>query len=48
MIIKNFHNNVLKDYQAHLDSFFDQDTGAVFEPVRDDGTPKFLFTEVTG
>jgi len=48
MIIKNFYKDVLKDYEANLDVFFDRDTNAVFEPGREDGAPKFLFTEVTG
>lgn len=48
MIIKNFYADVLKDYETNLDVFFDHDTNAVFEPGREDGTPKFLFTEVTG
>ena len=48
MIIKNFYMDVLKDYEGNLDVFFDSKTGAVFEPGREDGTPKFLFTEVTG
>lgn len=48
MIIKNFSVEVLEDYEKSLNIFFDQGTGAVFEPGRDDGTPAFLFTEVTG
>ena len=48
MIIGNFHNDVLKDYENALDIFFDAETGAVVEPGREDGAPRFLFTEVTG
>jgi len=48
MVIKSFHNDVLRDYEKNLSIFFDAATGAVFEPGREDGTPKFLFTEVTG
>ncbi len=48
MVITNFYNDVLKDYEKNLSIFFDPATGAVFEPGREDGTPKFLFTEVTG
>ena len=50
MIINNFYQDVLRDYQNNIDSqiFFDPQTGAVYEPGREDGTPKFLFTEVTG
>ena len=48
MIIDNFYSDVLKDYEANLDVFFDRETNAVFEPGREDGAPRFLFTEVTG
>lgn len=48
MIINNFYEEVLKDYEANLDVFFDQETNAVIEPGREDGAPRFLFTEVTG
>ena len=48
MIIRNFHNDVLKDYETNLELFFDHETNAVYEPGREDGAPKFLFTEVTG
>ncbi|MGE0372701.1 MAG: sugar phosphate nucleotidyltransferase [Gammaproteobacteria bacterium] len=48
MIIKSFYDDVLRDYEKNLSIFFDAATGAVFEPGREDGTPKFLFTEVTG
>lgn len=48
MTIKNFYKSVLGDYEKNLGVFFDPDTGAVVEPGREDGTPRFLFTEVTG
>ena len=48
MIISSFYKDVLNDYEKSLDVFFDSDTGAVFEPGRENGIPKFLFTEVTG
>lgn len=48
MLIKNFNASVLQDYKASLDVFFDPATGGVLEPGREDGAPKFLFTEVTG
>ncbi|NNE35503.1 MAG: hypothetical protein HKN13_09710, partial [Rhodothermales bacterium] len=48
MIISNFHNDVVAPYESALDLFFDADSGAVYEPGREDGTPAFLFTEVTG
>jgi mannose-1-phosphate guanylyltransferase len=50
MIINNFYQDVLRDYKKNIDieMFFDSETGAVYEPGREDGTPKFLFTEVTG
>jgi Nucleotidyl transferase len=48
VLIKNFNASVLKDYQASLNVFFDPATGGVLEPGREDGAPKFLFTEVTG
>lgn len=48
MIIKNFYTDVLRDYEKNLSIFFHPDTGAVIEPGREDGTPQFLFTEVTG
>jgi nucleoside phosphorylase/mannose-1-phosphate guanylyltransferase len=41
-------SEILKDYERCLDTFFDAESGAVFEAEREDGTPKFLFTEVTG
>jgi mannose-1-phosphate guanylyltransferase len=46
--IKDFGEDILKDYESCLGSFFDPESGAVLESERDDGTPKFLFTEVTG
>ena len=48
MIIRNFGEDVLGDYETQLDHFFDAKTGAVVEHRRNDGTPRFLFTEVTG
>ncbi len=48
MIIKNFNEDILRDYEANLEIFFDQETNAVVEPGREDGAPRFLFTEVTG
>ncbi|MCP5182379.1 MAG: hypothetical protein H6993_00380 [Pseudomonadales bacterium] len=48
MQIRQFHDMVVKDYEASLDVFFDPDTGGVLEPGREDGAPRFLFTEVTG
>jgi mannose-1-phosphate guanylyltransferase/nucleoside phosphorylase len=41
-------STILKDYEGVLNVFFDRNTGAVFESGRDDGSPKFLFTEATG
>ena len=43
-----FLANLLDDYVRNLPRFFDPTTGAVVEAQRDDGTPAFLFTEVTG
>ena len=48
MVIDNFYKDVLQQYIENLELFFDPDSGAVIEPGREDGTPKFLFTEVTG
>lgn len=48
MSIRNFGNDVLGPYERNLPLFFDSETGAVIEPGREDGTPAFLFTEVTG
>ena len=48
MSLNNFYLDVIRDYENNLDVFFDVDTGAVYEPGREDGAPKFLFTEVTG
>ena len=48
MIIENFHRQVLAPYEQAFGQFFDDKTGAVLEPRREDGTPPFLFTEVTG
>ena len=48
MVIRNFYHDVLRDYIKSLDIFFDPESGAVYEPGREDGAPKFLFTEVTG
>ncbi len=48
MLITNFQKDVLVDYEAALDQFFDAETGGVLEPGRQDGAPRFLFTEVTG
>lgn len=39
---------LVKDYVQNLDRFFDEGTGAVREGTRDDETPGFLFSEVTG
>lgn len=46
--IKNFGEDILKDYESCLEIFFDRESGAVFESERDNGSPKFLFAEVTG
>jgi mannose-1-phosphate guanylyltransferase len=46
--ISNFRKDVLADYEAALEQFFDVATGGVLEPGRADGAPRFLFTEVTG
>ncbi len=43
-----FLGSLLDDYVRNLPRFFDPATGAVSEAQRDDGTPAFLFTEVTG
>ncbi|MEQ1717627.1 MAG: hypothetical protein ABL907_16885, partial [Hyphomicrobium sp.] len=48
MAIQHFGREVLGPYEGSLPVFFDQETGAVLEPGREDGTPAFLFTEVTG
>lgn len=48
MPIRNFGIEVLGPYERNLPLFFDGETGAVIEPGREDGTPAFLFTEVTG
>ena len=39
---------MLSPYERNLPLSFDAETGAVVEPGREDGTPAFLFTEVTG
>jgi mannose-1-phosphate guanylyltransferase len=41
-----FHN-ILYDYTNSLGTFFDPETGAIYEESREDGRPKFLFTEAT-
>ncbi len=46
--IKDFGEDVLNDYESCLENFFDPESGAVLESERDNGIPKFLFTEVTG
>jgi mannose-1-phosphate guanylyltransferase/mannose-1-phosphate guanylyltransferase/mannose-6-phosphate isomerase len=43
-----FSSVMVSDYIQNLDRFFDARTGAVYEGIRDDGTPPFLFSEVTG
>ncbi len=48
MIINNLYDEIIAPYEKSLSLFFDPDTGAVQEPGREDGTPRFLFTEVTG
>jgi mannose-1-phosphate guanylyltransferase len=48
MIIKDLYRQIIAPYEKVLDLFFDPANGAVYEPGREDGTPPFLFTEVTG
>lgn len=40
--------DLVRDYQRALDHFYDDATGAMQEPARDDGSPAFLYSEVTG
>lgn len=44
----DFTSCLLADYEQNLERFFDAETGAVREPERNDGSPAFLFSEVTG
>ena len=46
--IKDFGEIILKDYESCLERFFDLESGAVLESERDNGIPKFLYTEITG
>ncbi len=46
--VPGFLSTLIADYINNLDRFFDTTTGAVQEPTRDDQTPAFLFSEVTG
>ncbi len=48
MIINKLYDDIIAPYEKSLSLFFDSETGAVQEPGREDGTPRFLFTEVTG
>lgn len=43
-----FLTTLVTHYVKNLDRFLDKSTGAVREPTRDDKTPSFLFSEVTG
>ncbi len=43
-----FFSSLIQDHVANLDGFFNEPTGAVLEGTRDDESPPFLFSEVTG
>lgn len=43
-----FIKNLVDDYEKNLFLFFDDATGAIREGERDDGSPGFLYSELTG
>ncbi|MBI5846661.1 MAG: hypothetical protein HZB31_01685 [Nitrospirae bacterium] len=44
----NYLAELLADYERNIHLFFDSKTGAICEAGRDDGTPAFLYSELTG